>query len=95
MIGYFSFHNFFFRAFCKANQKCFDWVAPEPTEPPEVLMEGPGSLWTNDAKNKKKCNGKSNAGDNDCDWNTCDECQEFWKSHQGTRGNQWLARRIR
>ena len=58
-------------------------------------MEGPGSLWTNDVKNKKKCHGNSNAGDNDCDWNTCVECKDFWTLHKGKRGNQWLNRRIR
>ena len=70
-----------------------------PTPPPTtVLPAPPGSQWTENWKNAKKCKGNGKAFEAACEWKLCSECEEFWikaKSEADKRdvkrGKKWLS----
>ena len=43
-----------------------------------VLPAPPGSKWTANVKNAKKCKGNGKAFEAVCEWKLCSECEEFW-----------------
>ena len=73
----------------------FSTVSPTSSATTTVTtMTGPGSKWT--VKNGHRCLGQKKAGDRQCDWNTCDECNHFWTEATGNRkSKKWLPNKIK
>ena len=54
--------------------------------------DGPGSTWA--SSNPNLCLGKAFAGDDICNWKTCEQCEEFWTNELGSRtSKRWLPNR--